>query len=193
VDDFGVKVRMARKSLHMTQIALAEKIGVDRKTIGEYEAGKYKPDMDNGLKLADVLNLSLDDMYGKAEVDKSLYVIEKIYALEDVHQPARSASVEWLPRDWPAADTYFAIRVHGDAMEPVMCDHNVAICKAQDYCAESDYAVVLLPGKYAMIRKVQFHGDMIVLVPVNTQYPTEIVSIQSAKIIGVLKELRSRF
>jgi AbrB family looped-hinge helix DNA binding protein len=46
----------------LTQEALAEQIGVTRQAIAKWEAGDSVPDLQTGQKLAEVLNVSLDEL-----------------------------------------------------------------------------------------------------------------------------------
>lgn len=61
----GYKMREARKNLGLSQDALASKLGVSKVTICWYENGERTPGLDHFLKLADELNLSLDELIGK--------------------------------------------------------------------------------------------------------------------------------
>ena len=51
-----------RKMKKMTQEDLADKLGVSRQTVSKWETGDSVPDMEMGMKLADVLEVSLDEM-----------------------------------------------------------------------------------------------------------------------------------
>ena len=61
----GLKIRDARKSLGMSQDALAEKLGVSKVTICWYETGERTPSLKHFLELSDILNLSLDELVGR--------------------------------------------------------------------------------------------------------------------------------
>jgi len=51
-----------RKEYQLTQEQVAEKIFVSRKTISNWETGKTIPDIDNVIRLANLFNLSLDNL-----------------------------------------------------------------------------------------------------------------------------------
>lgn len=51
-----------RKKNHLSQEELAEKIGVSRQAISKWERAEASPDTDNLLLLADVYNVSLDEL-----------------------------------------------------------------------------------------------------------------------------------
>ena len=58
----GEKIREARKNLGLSQDALAQKLGVSKVTVCWYENGDRIPSLEHFLKLADVLNLTLDEL-----------------------------------------------------------------------------------------------------------------------------------
>ena len=51
-----------RRINHMSQEELAEKIGVSRQTISKYETGEALPDIEKCKALADLFDVSMDDM-----------------------------------------------------------------------------------------------------------------------------------
>lgn len=51
-----------RKYKQLTQEDLAEKIGVTRQAIAKWEAGETVPDLERSRKLAEVFEVSLDDL-----------------------------------------------------------------------------------------------------------------------------------
>ncbi len=61
----GEKIYEARKSLGLSQEALAKRIGVSKVTVCWYESGDRTPTLENFLKLADELNLTLDELVGR--------------------------------------------------------------------------------------------------------------------------------
>ena len=47
----------------MTQLELAERTGSSRSTIIAVEAGKYTPSLELAFRIADVFNVSVDDVF----------------------------------------------------------------------------------------------------------------------------------
>ncbi|VAX09948.1 hypothetical protein MNBD_GAMMA26-1908 [hydrothermal vent metagenome] len=60
--DFGKKLAELRKTRQLTQMELAEMLEVQPRLIGRWEQGKGKPQFDYIIKLADVLEVSLDQL-----------------------------------------------------------------------------------------------------------------------------------
>lgn len=62
---FGKRLREVRKSKKLTQKELAEQIGIKRNTYSDWENGKTEPSFENLVKLADLLDVSLDWLFGR--------------------------------------------------------------------------------------------------------------------------------
>ena len=60
--EIGQKLKDKRTGLGLSQEDLAEKIGVTRQTIANWEKGKTYPDIGSVLKLSDLYNVSLDEL-----------------------------------------------------------------------------------------------------------------------------------
>ena len=58
----GKNLLKLRKQKNLTQEALAEKIGVARQTIAKWETGESTPDLDLAGRLANMLDVALDDL-----------------------------------------------------------------------------------------------------------------------------------
>lgn len=55
----------ARKKAGLTQKELAEKLGVDQSAVSFWETGKRAPRGGRLLRLADVLNCTIDELFGR--------------------------------------------------------------------------------------------------------------------------------
>jgi putative transcriptional regulator len=62
-------IRVQRAIHNITQAELAEKIGVSRQTINTIEAGKYVPSTVLALKMAQVFNRRVEEIFELDEVD----------------------------------------------------------------------------------------------------------------------------
>lgn len=60
--DVGKTLKDKRKELQLTQEQLAEKIFVSTKTISNWENNKTTPDIDSLIRLANLFDLSLDNL-----------------------------------------------------------------------------------------------------------------------------------
>jgi len=58
-----MKLKLARVEKGLSQQELADKCDVTRQTIGLIEKGKYNPTLNLCIKIARVLNLTLNDLF----------------------------------------------------------------------------------------------------------------------------------
>lgn len=61
---FGKRIRTFRKEAGYSQKELAEMMNVTRNTVINWEAGKYRPDADLFPGLCDILEITLNDLFG---------------------------------------------------------------------------------------------------------------------------------
>ncbi|MBA3925520.1 helix-turn-helix domain-containing protein [Listeria rustica] len=61
----GQKIQNLRKSNHINQKALADKLKVTQATVSAYETGKTSPNIDILIKLSKILNCSTDELLGQ--------------------------------------------------------------------------------------------------------------------------------
>ena len=66
-----------RRMKKMTQEDLADKLGVSRQTISKWETGDSIPDMEMGMKLADILQVSLDELMNYSSAKQTLPIPPK--------------------------------------------------------------------------------------------------------------------
>jgi len=57
------RLKLARVECALTQAQLADRVGITRQTIGLIEAGGYNPTLNLCLKLAQVTNKTLDELF----------------------------------------------------------------------------------------------------------------------------------
>ena len=58
-----------RKMRHMTQEEIAEKVGVSRQSVAKWESGETVPDLDKCKMLAELFEVSLDDLANYESAD----------------------------------------------------------------------------------------------------------------------------
>ncbi len=59
---FGLKLQTLRKKALMSQDDLAELVGVSRQAISKWERSDALPDLYNAKKLAEIFNITLDEL-----------------------------------------------------------------------------------------------------------------------------------
>ncbi len=64
-NDIGKNMKIARQNAKITQTNLADKIGVTHSAISFWENGINIPNVKDCCKIADVLNISIDELIGR--------------------------------------------------------------------------------------------------------------------------------
>ena len=93
---FAERLKALREMRKLTQVRLAEMIGTNARGYNRWERGTALPQIDTVLKLADVLNVSLDELMGRTTTmneptvhNQELYaLLREVDALPDAEQQA---------------------------------------------------------------------------------------------------------
>lgn len=87
--EIGHKIKILRKARGMTQQQLADRLGLQRATISNYEIGRRTPHLNELSKVADVLGVSMeyfavqdDDIYNLVSRARMLFENDEIPASE---------------------------------------------------------------------------------------------------------------
>lgn len=78
--EFGEQLRRAREAKGMTQQSLAEQLYVTRQSVSRWECGDRYPDLLTTTKIAQILDVSLDDLLSGKEMEK---VVERNPVVEN--------------------------------------------------------------------------------------------------------------
>ena len=65
--EFSERLKDLRKQAGLTQVGVAEKLGISQPAYASWERGVKKPTQDNLVKIAQILNVSVDYLVGNSE------------------------------------------------------------------------------------------------------------------------------
>lgn len=84
--DLGYNIHMMRRKAGLSQEELAEQCQVSRQAIAKWERGESLPTIDKMIALAEVFNVSLDELTGRIAFDEHKHFREfiKKYAASDI-------------------------------------------------------------------------------------------------------------
>lgn len=93
---------------------------------------------------------------------------------------------------------YFALKVKGDSMSPVLIENDIVIIRKQDDFENGDIVVAIVNGDEATIKRGKKSETGILLQPLNTTYEPLIFTNEEIKnipvlIVGVVKQLKREF
>lgn len=111
--EFGSRLKALREQNHIKQGQFADKIGIVRQSMSNYESGKHCPDVEVLKRMAECLGCSVDYLLGltehknyetNVEFDESLSILSK--ALCSIPEPFRNkwldvlvGTAQWLGKD----------------------------------------------------------------------------------------------
>lgn len=81
MSEFAKNIRKYRKQKNYTQVELAKKLNYGYTAIANYESGRNEPSFDSLIKLAEVLDVTSDELLGvklKTEEKKLLLAFKKL-------------------------------------------------------------------------------------------------------------------
>jgi len=79
---FGTRLAATRKQQRISQAEVAIKADVHVNLLGRYEREEALPSIEVATKLANVLNVSLDYLTGKAKVDIDQSLLNKVLSIQ---------------------------------------------------------------------------------------------------------------
>ena len=64
-NDFAKIIKLLRKERKLRQIDLAERLDTTQRKVSYWEAGKVEPDIDTLWQIADLFEISVDELIGR--------------------------------------------------------------------------------------------------------------------------------
>lgn len=198
-----MRLKEARKKKGLTQIEVAQMIGISQSGFSAWESGKTRIDAQSLSKLASLYGVSTSYLLG--EEDSPTPKAVRIPVLGDVAAGIPIEAVEniidWeeISDDLAATGEFFALRVKGSSMEPRIKEGDVVIVRRQEDASTGDTAVVIVNGDSATVKRIKKEPDgSLWLLPNNPAYdpqhfsPAEIIE-KPVSILGKVVELRGKF
>ena len=201
--DFKHMLKFFRIKYHLSQSELADKLGLSASTISMYEVGRREPDFETEEKIADFFNTDLNTLRGRdiesiTRKGVSIKVLGRVAAGIPIEAVTDIIDTEEITEDLAKTGSFFGLQLHGDSMEPRMCDGDVVIVRQQDDAESGDIVIAMVNGDDATCKRLRKYRDGIELISNNPAYQPMFFSndeIQSkpVKIIGKVVELRGKF
>ena len=96
VELVGRKIRQLRRQRKLTQVELADRIGIHQSDLSRMEQGEYKVGLDTLLKVLQTFDLSIGDFFD--ETNRGETVIEKFKTLSPAAQKEVESFIEFKRR-----------------------------------------------------------------------------------------------
>lgn len=207
-------VKYLRTEKKISQQSLADAIGVDRSTVSRIENGEIETTVDNAIKIANKLNVSLNDLVSKdlrfdnGEIidlptdNVKIPVLGRIPAgmpFEAIEEQY-TTDYEEIPKEWlRGGNEYFALKLDGDSMEPEYKDKDVVIFRKAFDCESGQDCCVRINGFDATFKRIKKQLNGIMIIPLNennstgfttTFYTNDDVMNMPIEVLGVVKQIR---
>lgn len=189
---FGAKLKAYRKEKNLTQKSLGEMVGVAHNTISSYENGTNEPDQDILFKLADALEVSINDFFPmptnlvKIKSTKLIPVIGTIACGSPIFDEQNVIDTVAFPVELLPSGEVFFLKANGDSMEPDIKDGSYVMIRKQEDVENGEIAAVLLNGdEDSTLKRVRKMGSTVLLEAINDEYEPYLVNEENpARIIG---------
>lgn len=102
-----------------------------------------------------------------------------------------------IPEKLARTSSFIGFKIPDDSMEPRICKGDIVILEQTSNISSGDFVVAIIDDK-TVCRKLYFHGDDVLLVPLNHKYEPLIFSCDYNKnpdfrVSGKVVELRAKF
>lgn len=203
--EIGKRIREKRESIGMTQEELAEKLGYKNKSsIAKIETGTNDIVQSKVIEFANVLGTTVAYLMGWEEnsfSDKKgvkINVLGRVAAGIPIEAVEDVIDTEEISQEMAATGEFFGLQIHGDSMEPRMCEGDVVIVRKQDDAESGDIVIAMVNGDDATCKRLRKYRDGIELISNNPSYEpmffsNEEIASKPVKIIGKVVELRGKF
>ena len=195
------RIKQLRNEKNINQDVLAKLLGLEIAGISKLETGRVPLKDEYIVKLAEYFGVSTDYILGKSDNRNSDVTISKIPVLGTV-----KAGYDWLAEEnivdyitlkenIPNVGEYYALRITGDSMLPLLAEGDLVIVHDQDDVESGQTAVILINGEEATVKKVVKTKDGIELHAMNPYYPVKKFTFEDmqkipVKIIGRVREAK---
>ena len=195
------RIKQLRNEKNINQDVLAKLLGLEIAGISKLETGRVPLKDEYIVKLAEYFGVSTDYILGKSDNRNNDIAVSKIPILGTV-----KAGYDWLAEEnivdyitlkenIPNVGEYYALRITGDSMLPLLAEGDLVIVHDQDDVESGQTAVVLINGEEATVKKVVKTNDGIELHAMNPYYPVKKFTFEDmqkipVKIIGRVKEAK---
>lgn len=186
----GEKIKNARKNKGFSQDDLAEKLGVNRVSISNYEKGKNNPTHKNLLKLSAILGVQLMDEC--AVITKFIPLIG--LASCGIPKDYNLTDYENIPIDSRIyRDGMYAVEAEGDSMSDKINNGNIVYCSPNEDIQNGNIVHYVYNGESGIKKyKINEELDIVSLVPLNSEYDIVTIdgfhqkNLRMSKVVGVV-------
>lgn len=187
-----------------TQLELAEYMQVSQATVSNWCKGLKMPRMSKIDMICTFFSINRSDLLNESSSVTSpkhgviINVLGRVAAGIPIDAIQDIIDTEEISEEMAKSGEFFGLQIHGDSMEPRMCEGDVVIVRKQDDAESGDIVIAMVNGNDATCKRLRKYRDGIELISNNPSYEPMFFSNQDiqekpVKIIGKVVELRGKF
>lgn len=214
IDTFQNRLKKAMDYRNIKQVDLVEKTKLDKTLINKYLSGVSNAKQRKLTILADALNVNEVWLMGY-DVSMERDIDTKTDELGNPVSPIPILGIVKAGYNYLAQENiigtidvekslvgdgsdYFALKVKGDSMFPVLVENDIVIIKKQNDFENGDIVVAIINGDEATIKKGKKSDAGILLQPFNQNYEPLLFTYDEMEsipvtIVGIVKQLKREF
>ena len=208
----GERLKELRERLGMSQVDFASKINVSKQSLYKYENNIITNIPSDKIEAAaKVGNVSpaylmgwdsnIAPISGESKEKKkgvTIKVLGRVAAGIPIEAVESIIDTEEISLELAATGEFFGLQIHGDSMEPRICEGDVVIVRQQDDAESGEIVIATVNGTDATCKRLRKYRDGIELISFNPSYApmfysNEDIEAKPVKIIGKVVELRGKF
>lgn len=198
-------IKRLREEQGLSQDALAKLTGyTDRSSITKIEKGLVDLQQSKIELFAEALGTTAKDLVGWDDEPNQkrkgvvINVLGRVAAGIPIEAVTDIIDTEEIPEELAKTGEFFGLQIHGDSMEPRMCEGDVVIVRQQDDAESGDVVIAIINGDDATCKRLRKYRDGIELISNNPSYDpmffsNEEIETKPVRIIGKVVELRGKF
>lgn len=215
MESVGDRIRRLRKSLGLTQVKLAQMLGIKAPSVVQWESDKTNLSGENLLNAAKLFGVTPDYILYGGEIEQSAAPNMEM-AQPDIHRiPVISyvqagvwtapneirecdGNMAYITTDLELGERAFAIVIRGNSMEPEFTEGDLVLIDPDEPLHPGDFVVAKNGEEEATFKKYRPRGysedgkEIFELAPLNDDYATMRSDRQPIQIIGTMVEHRRR-
>lgn len=184
---------------------MCDALGVKYTTFTDWVKGNSYPRIDKIELMANYFGISKADLVEEhisgAPSKKHgviINVLGRVAAGIPIEAVEEIIDTEEISAEMARTGEFFGLRIHGDSMEPRMCEGDVVIVRKQDDAESGEIVIATVNGSDATCKRLRKYRDGIELISNNPAYSpmfysNEEIEEKPVRIIGKVVELRGKF
>lgn len=204
---FSKRLRYYLSKYEMTQLELSKKLGVGTTSVYNWCNGIKTPRMDKVDAMCSIFHCSRSDLMedkkyyqetSNRKTGVTIPVLGRVAAGIPIEAVTDIIDTEEITEELAKTGEFFGLQIHGNNMEPRMCEGDVVIVRQQNDAESGDIVIALVNGDDATCKRLRKYRDGIELISNNPAYApmfftNEEIMQKPVRIIGKVVELRGKF